>query len=284
MIPILIDLHFIKIYTFGVFAAAALLWGFFVLWKHIKLTSYKEESIFDCVFVSLFGALIISRLMYVAFHFKTFGFNLLKIILVNGYPGMSLIGFIIGFFAVFALFLLKVGIDVKRGIDYTATPMLVALSLSKIGSFLSGVDVGTKTTLPIAVKYVGYGGMRHITAFYEAVLYLFCAFVAQKMLFAVRRERLPTGAVFFWFVLSFSGITMFLDKIKANHLYLGGLSVNVGVSSVLFITAVVYFIVINRQKIIKTFLSVFARIKLKKNDKTIGLSNTNNSHTKEGKS
>ena len=269
MIPILLDLHFFKIYTFGVFAAAALLCAFFVLWKHLKLTSYSEETIFDSIFVSLAGGLIISRLIFVAFHFNLFGLNILKIILVNGYPGASLVGFIIGFYCVLILSLTRRGFERGRGLDYTVSPMLVALSLGKIGSFLSGVDVGTKTTLPLAVSYVGYKGMRHITAFYEAILFLFAAYIAQRILFAIRRGNMSPGGAFYWFILSFGSVILLLDKLKQNHLYLRGLTLNVVIGLVFVVIGTVYFIYINRQKISHWIILVITKLKSKKHHVTI---------------
>ena len=108
MLPVLLDLKFIKIYTFGVFLVLGFFWSAFLLWRNIRLTSYKEEDVFDGLFFSLFGGLFIGRLIYVVLNFNDFGFDILKFILVNGYPGISLIGAILGgVFALFGFFGLK---------------------------------------------------------------------------------------------------------------------------------------------------------------------------------
>ncbi|PIZ68201.1 hypothetical protein COY13_01625, partial [Candidatus Roizmanbacteria bacterium CG_4_10_14_0_2_um_filter_36_35] len=62
MLPVLLDLKFIKIYTFGVFLMLGFLWASFVLWRNIRLTSHKEEEIFDGLFLSLLGGLFFGRL------------------------------------------------------------------------------------------------------------------------------------------------------------------------------------------------------------------------------
>ena len=90
MLPVLLDLKFIKIYVFGVFLVLAFFWGSFILWKNIRLTSQKEDEIFDALFFSLSGGLFFSRLFYVILNFDKFGFDFLKFILINGYPGLSL--------------------------------------------------------------------------------------------------------------------------------------------------------------------------------------------------
>ena len=83
MLPVLLDLGFIKIYTFGVFLVLAFFWGCFLLWKNFLLTSQREEDIFDGLFFSIAGGLFVSRLVHVALNFKSFGFDALKFILLN---------------------------------------------------------------------------------------------------------------------------------------------------------------------------------------------------------
>ena len=104
MLPILLNLGFLKIYTFGVFLVLGFFWAIFLLWKNIRLTSFKEEDVFDGLFLSMFGALFFGRLIFVFLNFKDFGFNLLKFILINGYPGLSLYGSIFGGLFILYLF------------------------------------------------------------------------------------------------------------------------------------------------------------------------------------
>ena len=55
--------------------------------------------------MSLFGGLFFGRLVFVLLNFKDFGFSLLKFILINGYPGISLYGLLIGGFLSLFIFL-----------------------------------------------------------------------------------------------------------------------------------------------------------------------------------
>ena len=96
MLPVLLDLKFIKIYTFGVFLVLSLFWGAFLLWKNVRLTQYKEEEIFDSMIFSLIGGMFVGRLVYVLLNWSSFGFDILKFILINGYPGFSFYGCIAG--------------------------------------------------------------------------------------------------------------------------------------------------------------------------------------------
>lgn len=242
MLPVLLDLKFIKIYTFGVFLVLSLFWGMFFLWKNIKLTSFKEEEIFDGLFISLTGGLFFARLFYVLLNFSDFGFNLLKFILINGYPGLSLFGGLLGgFLSLYLYFHLK-KTDLLGVIDYFVPSVFVSIALGKIGSFLAGVDVGTKTKFFLSINYLGFDGRRHLVGLYEALFFGLGAYVSYKILLAVRREIFPKGFVFYFFSFYFSAVSLLLDKFKANHLYFFGRSFNLFLSLILSFVFAIYFI------------------------------------------
>lgn len=242
MLPILLNFKFIKIPTFGVFLVLAFFWGMFFLWKNIKLTSQKEEEIFDGLFIALGGALFFSRLFFVLLNFSDFGFNLLKFILINGYPGLSLMGGLFGGFFTFWLFCLVKKINWLELIDYFSPPLFLALFFGKIGSFFAGIEVGTKTNFFLSTSYLGFSGNRHLTAFYEALLFGLGSYLSYKILMALRREVFPSGFGFYFFIFYFSVVSLLLDKLKENHLYFAGRSFNFLISLILSFVFGVYFI------------------------------------------
>ena len=242
MLPVLLDLKFIKIYTFGVFLVLGFFWSAFLLWRNIRLTSYKEEDVFDGLFFSLFGGLFIGRLVYVVLNFNDFGFDILKFILINGYPGISLIGAILGgIFTLFGFFGLK-KIDFSEIIDYFISPLFVALVFGKLGSFFSGADVGAKTTFFLKIRYASFEGLRHLTAFYEAVFFAAAAYISYKLLFEIRKERLKKGILLMFFFWFFSLTYFIFDNLKERTLYLQGFSFNWLASGLMLLTTSFYFI------------------------------------------
>lgn len=255
MLPILLDLKFIKIYTFGVFLMLAFFWSSFMLWRNIRLTSYKEEEIFDGLFFSLFGALFLSRLVYVLTNFEKFGLDIFKFILINGYPGLSLYGALAGGSLALYLFFLAKKIPFIEAIDYFISPIFLALIFGKLGSFFSGGEVGTKTKLILSVKYVGYDGLRHLTPFYEALFFLLAFYISLKLLLEIRKERLSHGFVFY-FGLWYLALTYFIfDKLKVQQIYLLGQSLNFVVSGFLLLTFSFYFIYYFRGLVFQTISS-----------------------------
>ncbi len=227
MLPVLLDLKVIKIYTFGVFLVIAFFWSLFWLWRNLKRTSFKEEEIFDGVFISLIGGTIGARLLHVALHFDQFGLDILKFILINGYPGLSLIGFIIGAFLSLLVFTVIVNIAFLEVAAYLVPSLFLALGIGKIGSFFAGSTVGSVTDFVVNVQYIGFQGARHITAIYEAIIMFIGFMVSQRLLMSFRRDSIHEGTLLSFFFIMVGLSEMILDNFKDNPVYLGRLPVNV---------------------------------------------------------
>ena len=271
MLPVLLNLGLIKIYTFGVFLVLGFFWATFLLWKNIRLTSFKEEDVFDGLFISLLGALFFGRLVYVILNFKDFGFSILKFILINGYPGISLYGLVFGGFLVLYLFSISRKINFNELVDYFVTPLFIALAFGKIGAFFSGIEIGTKTNFFLKIKYVGFDGLRHLVGMYEGLMFIIGVLITYKILFEIRREKFYKGFLLKFFIW-FLALTIFLfDKIKNNRLYFVGLSLDFLVSLIILLTTSFHFVYYFRNDILsfiknygqKIFKTVRSRSKKK---------------------
>jgi len=226
----------------GVFVVLAFFWSSFLLWKLIRLSSFKEEDMFDAFFNSLLGGLLFGRLIYVFLHFSEFGFNILKIVLVNGYPGFSLYGMYAGIIISLLLWTYVKKIKFTEIIDYFVPPAFLALAIGKLGSFFSGLEVGTKTKFILSVKYANMDGMRNITPLYESILFFILTLIAYRLLFEIRKERLKKGFTLY-FLLWGQGLIYFLfDNIKQYHLYFINYSFNKMISIILLLTFSFYFV------------------------------------------
>lgn len=261
MIPVLLHFGFIKIYTLGVFLVIAFLASAFLLWKNLKITSYKEEEIFDGLFLSMIGAFFGGRLIYVLLNFDKFGFSVLKFILINGYPGISMFGALLGGFITLLLFTHPRKISFLELSEYVVSPLFLGLAIAKVGSFLSGADIGTQTTFLLSVKYVGASGLRHIVAIYEAILFLIGFFVTHRILFIVRRDRAKAGTSLILFIIYYGLVELILDNLKQNHLYLSGLSFNSLAGGVLFVIGTILLLTTYRSNIIYVIKHLFSKTK-----------------------
>lgn len=141
MLPVLLTIGPIKIYTFGVFLVLAIFWGTFFLWRLIRLTAYKEEEIFDGLFLSLFSAIFFSRLFYVIANFSEYGFNPLKFILINGYPGLSLNGAIFGGMVFDYLYFTFKKKEFLELFNYFVGPFFLSLGFGFLGLFFASKSI-----------------------------------------------------------------------------------------------------------------------------------------------
>ncbi|OGK37415.1 hypothetical protein A3F03_04195 [Candidatus Roizmanbacteria bacterium RIFCSPHIGHO2_12_FULL_41_11] len=272
MLPILLDLKLLKIYTFGLFALLAFFWGSYFVWKNIQLTSYKEEDVFDCLFLGLFGGLFFGRLIYVILNFSAFGFDILKFILINGYPGINIFGVLIGAFVTVYLFTKIKKIGFWELMDYLSSPLLLAMGIIKIGAFFSGVEVGTKTAFFLSVKYVGYDGYRHLTPLYQGVLFLIGSYLVFRLVFEIRKQKYFHGFAYiiFWWLTSLILVT--LENLRINKAIFWGNSFDFIVSFLILLTLSIYLVYYLRNNIFRGLASVIHLFKIhgrKKDSKNI---------------
>ena len=258
MLPVLLNLGFIKIYTFGVFLVLGFFWAIFLLWKNIRLTSFKEEDVFDGLFLSMFGALFFGRLVYIILNFKDFGFNILKFVLINGYPGLSLYGAIFGGLFVLYLFTNSRKINFSELIDYLITPIFITLVFGKIGAFFSGTEIGTKTNFLLKTKYVGFDGYRHLVGLYEGLMLIIGILIAYRILFEIRKERYYKGFLLKFFLWFLALTTILFDNIKDNRLYYGGLSLDFLISLIILLTISFHFVYYFRNGIL-SFIKIYGQ-------------------------
>ncbi len=263
MLPVLVNAGFIKIYTVGVFLALAFFWGLFWFWRNMKRTSYREEDMFDALFIALTGGLLTARVVHVALHFQEFGFDALKFILINGYPGLSLVGGLFGGCMTLYLYTRTTKDSFMEIMAYTIPSLFLAMGIGKIGALFGGSTVGIVTSLPIGVQYVGYEGIRHAVALYEAVFLCIGFYISQKLMLTYRRDALDEGSLFSFFVMYTSLILMSLDFLKDDVLYLLSLRFNVVVPGVLFISFGLYEAFKHKTTLQKWLLNVTKR---RKND------------------
>lgn len=264
MLPVLLDLGFIKIYTYGVFVTLAFFWSTFFLWKNITMTSHKEDEIFDGVFIALLGGVFVGRLEHVILNFSDFGYNLLKFILINGYPGIGELGFVAGIILTLAIFCSVRKIEYMNLIDYSVPPLLLAIAIAKLGAFFAGSLIGTQTRFFLSLAYPNLDGMRHLTALYESILFFAGSFFAFKILRSIRRNNLFEGFNLLFFVWYFSLITVLFDPITAFRPMVQGIGFDLIVGGVLLLTSSVYVIYHFRKLIRSSFLQVIKQGKAKK--------------------
>jgi prolipoprotein diacylglyceryltransferase len=188
MLPIFAQLNKLYIYTYGVFLLLGFFWACFFVWKHIRISKFEEETSFDMVFMSFGGALLVGRILYGVFHFSEFGFNILKYILVNGYPGISPFGMIIGGVGTMYIVCQQKKIKFQEFSDYIIPSIFIFTLAAEVGAFIAGTEPG-----------ITYKWFRHPVALYKALILGIGSYTSIKMFYNVRKEKVEKGALLFFF-------------------------------------------------------------------------------------
>lgn len=89
MLPILVRLGPLTIYSFGVFLCLAVVLASFLVWKKARSVGLPEEKVFDTLLLALFVGLLAGRIGYTLTHGNVFGADVSRIFLFNHYPGLS---------------------------------------------------------------------------------------------------------------------------------------------------------------------------------------------------
>jgi prolipoprotein diacylglyceryltransferase len=228
MLPVLISIGQIKIYTFGVFLVLAFFWGSFLLWRLIRLTAYKEEIVFDGLFIALAIGLFFARLFYVIPHFSEFGFSFLKFILINGYPGLSLYGALIGAFLAFYFYSLPKKIKFFHIGDYFISPLFLSLAIGFLGRFFASET-------------------RNVVLL-QSVFFFLLSLISYRLLMKIRQEKLFSGFNFIFFLNTFS-LTMLIDEKSSLQILL----------LLLFLTTLLFFLYYFRTQLIEMIIKFFKK-------------------------
>jgi prolipoprotein diacylglyceryltransferase len=259
MLPVIFSLGGFTLYTFGIFLVLAFFWSTYLLWCLTQLTSYKEEDVFDSMFIAVLAGLIASRATYIATHFSEFGLDLARMILVNGYPGMSIHGFIIGFVSIFALACARRKMKPLELIDYISPAILIGLAIGTLGAFFAGSMLGSRTTFPLAVTYVGHEGLRHVTGLYASIAYGVATYVSYRIIFAIRRDTYKRGANLVFLGFATSLIMTATAPLTQQKPLLAGFGLEALISAFLLLTFLVLFLYYFRNLFYTFFASITTR-------------------------
>lgn len=140
MLPILISVGPIKIYSMGVFLFLGLFAGLYWWWKIGRDEHWEETQLFDSYFLSLFTFLMGGRVIYVLSHPDLH--HAWKAWAIFAYPGISWVGGIIIATITMWLFSRRVQWEAWKMLDAWATVLTTIMFVASIGAILNGSNPG----------------------------------------------------------------------------------------------------------------------------------------------
>jgi len=231
MLPIFAQLGSLYLYTYGIFLMLGFFWACFFIWKHIRISKFEEEMTFDIAFMSFGAALLVGRLLYGLLHFNEFGLNILKYILVNGYPGISPIGMVIGGIGTMYIVCQQKKLKFDEFSDYIAPSLFIFTLSAELGAFIAGIEPG------ILWKW-----FRHPVALYKALVLGVGALISIRMFYNVRKEKIEKGALLFFFFGLYSLTYVVFHYLKDKRALLTESPFELWLFSILLLTSCFYFV------------------------------------------
>lgn len=171
MKPVLLTIGSQPISSFGVFLLLSLLLSLFVIWRITRVYDLDEEKVLDLVLASFLGGLVFSRIYFVLFHLDQFD-NLLKIVLVNRYPGLSFWGGLLGGLISLRAVAARFKVSFWQVSDFGIVGLFLGLSIGALGCLLSSCQSGLVSNFPLSVTQIGLVGKRFPLQIVEAGAFL----------------------------------------------------------------------------------------------------------------
>lgn len=211
MNPILYNIGPLAIRWYSLLMAFAFILGYLICRKMAKKEGISENLADHYFIYMFFGLLIGARLGEVLFYNPAYYFSNPIKIFYTWEGGLASHGAFIGGILATLLFCRRHRIRFYKIADLIVIPVIFGAIFVRIGNFINGEIVGRITNVPWAVKFDGYGGLRHPVQLYEAGMNL----VVFAVLLGIRKiKKIPGGFVFWSFVFVYSFLRFFVEFFK----------------------------------------------------------------------
>ena len=196
--PIALTLGPLQIRWYGILMSLSFLIGYFILrflFRENKIKADAEEYLIYLIIGILGGA----RLFEIAYEPYYYLSDPVKILYV-WQGGLASHGGIIGGVLATYLFCRKYKLGFYTLADIAVIPIALGAMFVRIGNFINGEIVGRITSVPWAMRFEGYPGLRHPSQLYEASK----NFILFILLWNIRKvDSMKKPGLMFW---SFIGI------------------------------------------------------------------------------
>jgi phosphatidylglycerol---prolipoprotein diacylglyceryl transferase len=218
VVPVLIEIGPLTLYTFGAMMAVAFLVGGFVVAVGLERKGYDPEHAWSILFWAAVGGIVGSRLLVI---FDDFGAFLDRPIeyLISG-SGFIWYGGLVGGAVTVTIYVLRKGIRWLAAVDAVAPGLALGHAIGRIGCQVSGDgDWGTATSLPWAMAYpeavIGWSawvqanGLPADVRVHPAPVYETIAYSVIFLVLWTIRDRNPREGTLFWTYLLLSSVARF---------------------------------------------------------------------------
>jgi prolipoprotein diacylglyceryltransferase len=247
MLPIFFELPFFKVKSLTVLVVLAIFFSSFVFWRKGKEEHYDTFEVCDAFLLSGVFGLLIGRLAFVAFHWASFGQNLLYIFNITGKPGNEpLIALSAAIWFMYS-HAIKNKWDAFEILDFYVTAISFGMILVYAGFFLDGSYGGTFTSMPWGIITSGTFEKTHPAQLYSLLFYLFAYMYLRKVEYIYRtlewyrsgKKTAQSGFIFSTFLIFAALFHLLTQPMRLPSLLVGGIILDYIIYSLMLVFGLV---------------------------------------------
>jgi phosphatidylglycerol:prolipoprotein diacylglycerol transferase len=224
MYPILLDIGYVKLYTYGLFLALGFMAAVWFSKRNARFYNTSDQVISDLFFVILLASIVGARSLYVLINFDAYRHNLLEIFKIwNG--GLVFFGGFIGAVAA-CLVLLKIKkMPIAKTADIIAPGIALGHAIGRFGCLFAGCCYGKVCDLPFAIKFTNPDGLAPLNVYlHPTQIYMVLSnFLLFLILIWLQRRKKFSGMVFLSYIMLYSafrsGIEFFRGDFRGDFFF-----------------------------------------------------------------
>ena len=248
--PVAFTLFGRSIYWYGILISLAVLLGIILAYREAKRKGWNPDHILDFALLAIPLAIVCARIYYVIFEWPRYADNPISALYVwEG--GIAIYGGVIGGLLAALIFTKWRKVSFWQLCDIAAPSLVLGQCIGRWGNYFNqeafGYQVASSSQqwFPFAVYIESTGTWHYATFFYES---LACALIFVFLL--ICRKSKTDGNVFLWYLLLYGIERAFVEGLRTDSLYIGGVvRVSQLLSVVLVIFAAVMLIVRKRRAV-----------------------------------
>ena len=221
----------IKVYWYAILIVSAFIIAIIFCKLDDKKYNVNFSNILELFLFVIPISIISARIYYVIFKLEYYIHNPVEILNIrNG--GLAIYGGIIGGVVTIAVYCKKKKINFLDVLDYIVPYLVLGQSIGRWGNFFNVEAYGVKTDSFIRMGIIENNRYMevHPTFLYESI----CDFIIFIILISIKNKRKYKGQITCIYLVLYTCIRMFIERIRVDSLMLGNIKVSQLLSGILF--------------------------------------------------
>lgn len=255
--PIAFKIFGLSVHWYGIIICAGMILGVAVAIWQAKKRGYKADMIYDFFILALPLAVIGARLYYVVYEWQRYAANPISALYIwEG--GLAIYGGVIGGVIAAIIFCKWKKVPFGDLVDSCAPSLILGQAIGRWGNFVNQEAYGNAITdsmgniitdpnaglFPYGVYIENLREWHQATFFYESMWNL-CVFA---LLLIYAKHAKHRGNVLAMYFVAYGIGRFFIEGLRTDSLYIGGLRVSQVLSAVLVIGGIIYIAVMHRKE------------------------------------